>query len=792
MGTVASNSHVFEDKMTTLTGSLAGQYLWSNGGNWSNDLVPLSGQAITLNNVASVDDLSSISLSSVVASGLNYLDVAGASLIIGTFDTAPGFQIYAGISAVSTPVTVTIDSVNGSGGVFGAIGANARLIDLATTDPGETYFASDDGAVTLNAAPVETSTLELGGALGGTIALENLAPGTYGARLEGVAIGDVLELPGSAINSVSFGSKSLTIATSSTIGQLAKIETFAFSNVQFVQTITGDIASYDAATGMELITLTGTDTFTAHVSATSGAYLWSNPANWSTGNVPEDGGMIVIDGTGIDDIASLSLSSVTETGADNNLNITGTSLAIGTIDAASGFAFYAGSLGISTPVTVTVDSVNGSGGVFGAIGSNAAFIDLATTDPGATYFVGFTDAVTLNAAPAASSVLQFGGGTLALDNLSAGTYGAEIVGLASGDVLELPGTAVSSASFHSHSLTIATSEGSGLFSTVETFAFSNVSFSSRVTGETATYDAATGMELITLTDVTCFVAGTKILTSRGERPVESLRIGDSVKTLHAGEQKIKWIGTRSYDGRFIARNKAARPICIKQNAIDRNVPARDLFVSPGHAICIDGVLVHAARLVNGVSVCHAAAVDNVTYYHIELESHEIIFAENCAAETFLGEAFRQQFQNAAVYALLYPGESAPEATCLPRLDGGFQLQAIQQRIAARAGIEMPAPPVPGPLRGYVDQAGPTICSGWVQDVCAPEAPVCLDITVDGRTIGRVLANEYRADLYAAGLGSGYHGFALHLPAGIAGRVDAVRTADRSVLTWTENAAAQVA
>ncbi len=297
---------------------------------------------------------------------------------------------------------------------------------------------------------------------------------------------------------------------------------------------------------------------------------------------------------------------------------------------------------------------------------------------------------------------------------------------------------------------------------------------------------------IAVTEAACYAAGTRIATATGEVTVEDLAIGDYVETLHAGLQKIKWIGRRSYDGRFIAGNRDVLPICIKQHAIAEEVPARDLFVSPGHAICIDGALIHAIRLVNGVSITQSNYVDSVTYYHIELETHEIIFAENCPAETFLGEDFRKQFQNAWQFSHLYPGESSTETTCLPRLDSGFQLHAIQRRIAARAGIAMPATHEPGTLRGYVDQAGPKICSGWVQDISAPEEPVCLDITVDGRTIGRVLANLYRADLRGAGCGSGYHGFEFLLPPDITGRIDAVRPADRAVLTWTETAAAQAA
>jgi hypothetical protein len=202
-------------------------------------------------------------------------------------------------------------------------------------------------------------------------------------------------------------------------------------------------------------------------------------------------------------------------------------------------------------------------------------------------------------------------------------------------------------------------------------------------------------------------------------------------------------------------------------------------------------LIHAHRLVNGVSITQAAAVESVTYYHIELETHEIIFAENCPAETFLGEHFRKQFHNAAAYAQLYPGDSATETMCLPRLDSGFQLHAIQKRIAARAGIATAAPE-PGRLRGYLDQAGPKICYGWAQDISASETPVCLDIMEDSRVIGRVLANLYRADVRGAGYGSGYHGFEFLLPPGVKGRIDAVRSADRAKLARPETAAARAA
>jgi T5SS/PEP-CTERM-associated repeat protein len=526
----------------------------------------------------------------------------------------------------------------------------------------------------------------------------------------------------------------------------------------------------------------------------------------SKGAVDVDGGTLSIYGTlsvGDAGTGALDVSGATVTTAFLNVG------ALGSVTLAAGGTIEAGGVHVSggseiklaggaldPPAPVTIDAggtIDGYGTLFGDVENNGLLLAEggAVDISGAVTGDGILDiesggTLVLSGTVAASQTISFSGsGALQLEP------GAEIDtalnDLAVGDMIEVLGTSVSSVMFGASSLTITTSDGPITFSDV-------VYASSPLTPDaySASYDKSTGLEDITFTEVTCYVEGTKILTSRGEVAVESLRIGDSLKTLHAGEQKIKWIGTRSYGGRFIEGNKAALPICIKRNAIENNIPARDLFVSPGHAICIDGVLVRAARLVNGVSVVQAERVSSVTYYHIEMETHEIIFAENCPAETFIGEHFRQQFQNAAAFKELYPGEAATETTCLPRLDSGFQLHAIQQRIAARAGIDISAAPVQGPLRGYVDQAGPKLCCGWVQDILAPEEPVCLDITADGRTIGRVLANLYRADLYQAGYGSGYHGFEVLLPPGIKGRIDAVRTADRAALAWTETAAARAA
>jgi hypothetical protein len=68
----------------------------------------------------------------------------------------------------------------------------------------------------------------------------------------------------------------------------------------------------------------------------------------------------------------------------------------------------------------------------------------------------------------------------------------------------------------------------------------------------------------------------------------------------------------------------------------------------------------------------------------------------------------------------------------------------------------------GALRGEVYRDG-LLVWGWAQDEAAPERPVELELVFGGQVAGRLLANKFRADLRAAGIGSGCHAFELLLP-----------------------------
>lgn len=179
----------------------------------------------------------------------------------------------------------------------------------------------------------------------------------------------------------------------------------------------------------------------------------------------------------------------------------------------------------------------------------------------------------------------------------------------------------------------------------------------------------------------CFLAGTLIRTPDGETAVENLRIGDRITTLHRGTQPVKWIGRRSYLGRFLASKQAVLPIRIPRGVLGEGLPVRDLLVSPKHAMFIDGALVPAGSLVDGVAVTRERGLDRVDYFHIELDAHDIIFAEGAPTETFVDCDNRGMFQNAEEFAALYPdGQPLRWAFCAERVDGGPVLAMIRARL----------------------------------------------------------------------------------------------------------------
>jgi hypothetical protein len=131
-----------------------------------------------------------------------------------------------------------------------------------------------------------------------------------------------------------------------------------------------------------------------------------------------------------------------------------------------------------------------------------------------------------------------------------------------------------------------------------------------------------------------FVTETYIRTNRGDVPVERLRVGDRVVTASGHMRPIIWIGHRWIDMASQSDPAAVRPILVSAGAFGGGLPYRDLCLSPGHAVAFAGTLIPIARLINGRSVVQLAT-DNVEYWAVELDGHDILLAEGLQAESYL-------------------------------------------------------------------------------------------------------------------------------------------------------------
>jgi T5SS/PEP-CTERM-associated repeat protein len=184
--------------------------------------------------------------------------------------------------------------------------------------------------------------------------------------------------------------------------------------------------------------------------------------------------------------------------------------------------------------------------------------------------------------------------------------------------------------------------------------------------------------------VTCFAAGTRIETESGPVPVQMLRIGDKLMN-HRGESKpIVWIGQRLVDCHRHPRPETVWPIRVAAGTFSRNVPSRDLYLSPDHAVLVDDVLVPVKQLVNGTSIVQVRRW-KVTYYHVELAAHDVILAEGLTVESYLDLGDRLNFHQGGEIIRLFPdltGRFAPITARMWQAKGCAELLLSGERLAA--------------------------------------------------------------------------------------------------------------
>ncbi len=260
-------------------------------------------------------------------------------------------------------------------------------------------------------------------------------------------------------------------------------------------------------------------------------------------------------------------------------------------------------------------------------------------------------------------------------------------------------------------------------------------------GFAATLDGAgTGTDIFANDAAPCFAQGTRILTLAGERAVETLCVGDLVPVADGRRlRRIVWIGSTRIDlGRHAEPNKVA-PVRIAQGAFAPGMPHRDLVVSPDHAVWTGGSMIPAYLLANGTTIRREATTGSVTYWHIELDGHDLMLAEGLAAESYLDTGNRALFAGNQGDRRLHPDLLADmsarrwdERACQPLTLGGPALAEARAQLAVRAAN-----------LGYtfVDDPAITVRAGGQMLECVADGPDRIVALVPPGTRQVVLASR---------------------------------------------------
>jgi len=179
-------------------------------------------------------------------------------------------------------------------------------------------------------------------------------------------------------------------------------------------------------------------------------------------------------------------------------------------------------------------------------------------------------------------------------------------------------------------------------------------------GSTLVHVGGSSIELLDYTgplapyvEIACFAEATRIATPGGPVAVERLAVGDRVLTADGAARRVRWLGSRRVECRRHPRPQRVWPVRVAAHAFGPGRPGRDLWLSPDHAVWHEGALVPAHRLIDGAAIAQVAC-DAVTYWHVELDRHDLLLAEGLACESFLDTGQREAFANGGPVAALHP------------------------------------------------------------------------------------------------------------------------------------------
>jgi hypothetical protein len=151
-----------------------------------------------------------------------------------------------------------------------------------------------------------------------------------------------------------------------------------------------------------------------------------------------------------------------------------------------------------------------------------------------------------------------------------------------------------------------------------------------------------------------------------------------------GAAPVVWIGSRRVDCGRHPKPETVMPVRVARGAFGANVPERDLYLSPGHAVFVDGVLVPVRYLIDGETIAQVT-VDSITYHHVELPNHDVVLAEGLPSESYLDTREDTNFARGGRPVRLHPDFAARSwetMGCAPIVVAGERLAAIRGRLAA--------------------------------------------------------------------------------------------------------------
>ncbi len=569
--------------------------------------------------------------------------VSGLSLLSNTGQFVVG---DAGLGSLAIQSGAAVETDPGTTGLPGAVIAN--------------QVGSDGSSVNVSG---ESSAWDVTGALDVGNAATGLLAITSGATVSAATLDDGVGATGAGIVTVSGPNADLTTTGTVSVGNSGSGELSILNGANV--TIGGDLNIANAGSGtgnVDIEDTTGTITFDGNIWVGFNGFGVLN-IGYGVDYIQNNGGISFgPDSSGA--INSFADPSPFLSNADSNplpIGATG-------VDQLAAYLFNSGELVIPNSHTLTFDTPIISGGGSFSLGSNDSLTLNAGTVSGQTFTLGSDDKLTIGI-DALQTIDTPDSGTSFVTSTNT-NYGTPSIDNFNGVI----------ANFTAGDRIAVDTDGAATFS-IDGSIVSVIQNGNTV--GTLTVDVAAGTTLTTAdfvdTNELCFCAGSLIRTPGGEVPVERLAVGDTVLTWDGGTRPITWIGV----GRVLAtrgRRSAATPVIVRKNALADNVPARDLHVTKGHSLYLDGVLIPVEFLVNHRSILWDDRAQEVSLYHVELDRHDVMVANGAPAESYRDDGNRWLFQNANS-----AWDQPPQATCAPVLTGGPIVDAAWTHLMDRAG-----------------------------------------------------------------------------------------------------------